>query len=331
MSSSVTSSTGGGSSAQKQKLGSTPTLADAFGRAGFIQTAILAALLFTIFWPSLEQVAFRRWIDDSDWSHGWLVPLFSLYFLNTRAADLSRVERKTNYVGLVVVVLALLAYFVTFTYFRTSYPRPLLFLVAGAGLTLFCAGWQVLKLVWFPIAFLVLAVPLPDSYYVTLTQPLQRIGAIVAATLLGLFPDLYTEVSGVVIDYSYKTVRNSLNVEQACAGMRLMMAFVTLGVAMAYLGDRPFWQRGIMLVCCVPIAVFCNVIRVTLTGILHVFKDEPVGTSLHFEALSGGTPHALLGIAMLPIALGLYAMIGWVLANLFVDASDPADGSLETS
>lgn len=331
MSTSDTSSMNGGLSAQAQKAGAAPTLLDAFGKTGFIQAAILAALLFIIFWSSLEQVAFRRWIEDSDWSHGWLVPLFSLYFLNTRAADLARVERKTNYLGLVVVILALLAFAVTFTVFRTSYPRPILFLMAGAGLVLFCGGWQILKLVWFPIAFLVLAVPLPDSYYVALTQPLQRVGAIVAAMLLGLFPDLYTEVSGVVIDYSYKGFRGTLNVEQACAGMRLMMAFVTLGVAMAYLGDRPFWQRLVMLACCVPIAVFCNVIRVTLTGILHVFKDEPIGKSLHFETLSGGTPHALLGIAMLPIALGLYALIGWVLANLFVEAPELSDGSTETS
>ena len=57
-----------------------------------------------------------------------------------------------------------------------------------------------------------------------------------------------------------------LNVEEACSGMRLMMAFVTLGVAMAYLGDRPAWQRVIMVIFCVSIAVLCNTIRVTTTG-----------------------------------------------------------------
>ncbi len=331
MSTSVTSPTGGGSSASNQPAGTSPTLADAFGKIGLIQTLVLGGLLFYLFWPSLEQVAFRRWIQDSDWSHGWLVPLFSLYFLHTRAGDLAAATRKTNYFGLAIVLLALVLYGITFTVLRTSYPRPLIFLIAAAGLVLFCGGWGVLRVVWFPIAFLALSVPLPDTYYVALTQPLQRIGAIVSSAILGLFPGLYTEVSGVVIDYSYKTVRDSLNVEQACAGMRLMMAFVTLGVAMSYLGDRPWWQRMLMLISCVPIAIFCNVIRVTLTGIFHVFRDEPIGKSLHFETLSGGTPHALLGIAMLPIALGLYALIGWVLANLFIDESEPADGSNEAS
>ena len=331
MSTSVTSPTGGGSSASNQPAGASPTLIDAFGKVGLIQTLVLGGLLFYLFWTSLYQVAFSRWIQDSDWSHGWLVPLFSIYFLHTRAGELAAAERKTNYLGLLVVLGTLAAYLATFTVLRTSYPRPILFLIAAGGLVLFCGGWGVLRVAWFPIAFLALSVPLPDTYYVALTQPLQRIGAIVSAAILGLFPDLYTEVSGVVIDYSYKAVRDSLNVEQACAGMRLMMAFVTLGVAMSYLGERPVWQRLIMLASCVPIAIFCNVIRVTLTGIFHVFRDEPIGKSLHFETLSGGTPHALLGIVMLPIALGLYALIGWVLANMFVDDPEPADGSSDVS
>ena len=87
-----------------------------------------------------------------------------------------------------------------------------------------------------------------------------------------------------------------------------------------------------MLLACVPIAIFCNVLRVTITGILHVFKDEPIGQSLGFETWSKGTPHAMVGIAMLPIAYGLYALVGWLLSNLYVEDTEPEpDGSLETS
>jgi exosortase/archaeosortase family protein len=86
---------------------------------------------------------------------------------------------------------------------------------------------------------------------------------------------------------------------------------VTLGLAMAYLGQRPLWQRVIMVLSCIPIALFCNAIRVTTTGCIHVFE---------YKSLASGTPHELLGLAMLPIALGLFALVGYVLRNLFVEA-----------
>jgi exosortase len=107
-------------------------------------------------------------------------------------------------------------------------------------------------------------------------------------------------------------------VEEACSGMRLMMAFVTLGVAMAYLGDRPVWQRLVMVASCVPIAVACNAIRVTVTGLLHVYGRGE---------LARGTPHQLLGFVMLAIALGLFSALGYVLSRLFIEESDGADAA----
>ncbi len=226
------------------------------------------------------------------------------------------------------ILLALAIYFWTLWVRPVSYVRPLCFVATIGGITLFLGGWQVLRVAWFPIAFLVLAIPLPQTLYVDMTIPLRKIASVVAATFLSALPDLHTEVSGVVIDYIYRGTAGSLNVEQACSGMRLTMAFVTLGIAMAYLGNRPYWQRAVMVISCIPIAVCCNIIRVTITGLLFVFQNEPIGQRLHLDRLTGDTPHALLGIAMLPVALGLFTIVGWVLSNLFVeDAEEEANGS----
>ncbi len=306
----------------------TPSLAQAIGTRGLIQAGLLGALLVVVDWGPLSLTVIHRWRNDADWSHGWLVPLFSVYFLNAHSARLASVTRRFNYAGFLVILGAMAVYFWTLWVTPISYARPLCFVATILGLTLFLCGWAVLRIVWFPIVFLILAIPLPGGLYVDLTMPMRKIASIGAATALSMIPNLHTEVSGVVIDYSYLGTASSLNVEQACSGMRLTMAFVTLGVAMAYLGDRPFWQRAVMVIACGPIAVFCNTIRVTTTGVLHVFKDEPLGQRFNFESLSHGTPHALLGIAMLPIALGLFAVVGWVLSNLFVDETESAtDGS----
>jgi exosortase len=147
-------------------------------------------------------------------------------------------------------------------------------------------------------------------------MPMRRMASLVSSWLLSLLPGVHTAVSGVTIDYFSPTGgHGTVNVEEACSGMRLMMAFMALGLAMAFLGDRPAWQRVIMVLCCIPIAVFCNMIRVTTTGVIHVY---------HWESLSSGAPHELLGLAMLPVALGLFALVGYVLNNLFVDGQETA-------
>ena len=134
---------------------------------------------------------------------------------------------------------------------------------------------------------------------------------------------LYAEAQAVVIDYVMPGgARGQLNVEEACSGMRLMMAFVTLGVAMAYLGDRPAWQRLVMVAACLPIAVFCNAVRVTTTGLFFIYGHEE---------LARGTPHQLLGFVMLAVALGLFSLLGYVLSRLFIEEPDGTDtGSVST-
>ena len=40
--------------------------------------------------------------------------------------------------------------------------------------------------------------------------------------------------------------------------MRLLVTMSALGVAMAFLNERPLWQRLVIILACVPIAIFCR-------------------------------------------------------------------------
>jgi exosortase len=281
-----------------------------------IRVTVLALLVALAYWPELYRIV-GKWQTDGDWSHGWLVPLFSVYFLHLQRERLARVRPQTGWFGLFVLVIALVVYLWHLFITPMGYPRALSLVLTLGALVLFLGGWGVLRVVWFPIVFLLFAIPIPDAAYVTLTMPLRMLASQVSAFLLGSFvPDLHVDTSGVVIDYVYRGTSGQLNVEEACSGMRLMMAFVTLGAAMAFLGDRPLWQRIVMLVCCVPIAVFCNVIRVSTTGFLHV---------LGHRDWAEGTTHELLGLAMLPVALGLFALIGYTMDHLLVEETEDED------
>ena len=282
-----------------------------------IQLVVVVTLVALVYWNPIRQDLMWKWQTDGNWSHGWLVPVFSLYFLYTHREDLFRCKLKPSFLGAAVIALSLMGYLYFALWAGMTYPQLVSLLGVLFGLVLLFGGWALLRIAWFPIAFLLLAMPLPEGLYVDLTLPLRRLASLVAASAMELLtPGLYTEAQGVVIDYMGPVTQGTLNVEEACSGMRLMMAFVTLGVAMAYLGRRPFWQRLIMVLSCIPIAVFCNAVRVTTTGLFQVHGHED---------LAKGTPHQLLGIGMLVLALGLYSALGFVLSRLFVEVADEDD------
>lgn len=280
-----------------------------------IQALLLAALLGFLYWDPIRNAA-EAWSSDPDWSHGWLVPLFALYLLHARRdrfIDSGPRHPYTSLLGLLILVGALAAYAFFLAVLPYGYPRPLSLVLAIFGLVLYLGGPGVIRVAWLPIFFLALAIPIPDSIYVRLTMPLRMITTRAATVILSAIPGLELEPQGVIIDYAFRGYAGQLNVEEACAGMRLMMAFVTLGVAAAWLGERPLWQRIVMLAACVPIAVLCNVVRVAVTGTFTVYQ---------WTDLAQGTPHELVGLAMLPLALGLFSIAGWVLRRLVVEAPE---------
>jgi exosortase/archaeosortase family protein len=93
------------------------------------------------------------------------------------------------------------------------------------------------------------------------------------------------------------------------------MTFFALGVAMAYLHYRPAWQRLVLLATTIPIAIICNIIRVTSTGLIYVLGDPQYAQGFY---------HDVLGMLMLPIAFGLYGAIAWFMSNCLSRMMRPA-------
>jgi exosortase len=149
-------------------------------------------------------------------------------------------------------------------------------------------------------------------------MPMRHLAAQVAAALLDLVREMEATASGVVIDVIYKGQRLEppLNVAEACSGMRLLMAFLALGVAMAYLHHRPIWQRLALLVSTIPIAILCNIVRVTVTGFIYV---------LIHPKYTQGIYHDILGLAMLPLAFGLYGFLAWFMSSLFIEEAEAVE------
>lgn len=189
------------------------------------------------------------------------------------------------------------------------------------GVVLTLCGWQVMKTAWFPIAFLICALPWPGLVYSKIAGPLQHLAATVAVSILQ-FTGVEASRSGTKIfmgDGLLVPVR-ALNVAEACAGLRSLMTFISLGAAMAFLSARPFWQKVVITLSAIPIAIFCNVMRVTGQGLLdHYWSHE----------LSEGFAHQFVGLVMLVPAFFLLLLVCWVLDQLFVEQAERPVAAVE--
>jgi exosortase len=99
-----------------------------------------------------------------------------------------------------------------------------------------------------------------------------------------------------------------LNVAEACSGMRMLVAFLALGVAMAYVSLPTVWQRVALVVMGVPVAVFVNVLRVATLGVLTLINPDFVT----------GEFHHFIGLLWLLPAFLLYLLVLWVLGKMVV-------------
>ena len=284
------------------------------GLHNYIKILVIGGLFCYLFRNEIDEIV-HRWLTDSSWSHGFLIPLFSLYFINQHKKDILNLQTRPNYLGLFFVICGILFYPFNIVHLQYGYLRPIDMIATLGAIVLFLGGWYLVKYTWLPIVYLVFAVPLPERYYKELTIPMRQWAATVASGLLNLVPELEATANGVVIDVFYKgkPLEPALDVAEACAGMRLLMAFLALGVAMAYLHYRPLWQRIILLASTIPIAIFCNIVRVTATGFIYV---------LIHPKYAQGVYHDMLGLAMLPLAFGMYGLLALFMSSLFIDESE---------
>jgi exosortase len=219
-------------------------------------------LLFLLLYAPLYPLLFETWLNDSNNSHGLLVPIVSLYLVWLLRPRISTTEQTSSRVGLAILVCSLVAYFVTYVADLT-FPARVTMISTLAGLVLFNYGWKIFSMVLFPVLFLLFMVPVPDTFMNLVAFPLQ------------LF---VTDVSAHVIDWYgipvyqdgnlLRFARYAFEVTEACSGIRSLVSFLALGALLAYI-ERDMWVKGvILLVSTVPLAIVVNLARVTGTGIL---------------------------------------------------------------
>jgi len=296
--------------------------AESFPPQTLIKLAVLAGLLLLLNYRHVEWLT-KKWASDTDWTHGFVIPLFSLYLLFARRADLFAARRRTCGWGLAIMLISLTGEILGVYPARNFWISQICMIGVLFGLVLYLAGPSVLRVAWLPIVFLIFAIPISPRVYTRISVPLQNISAQGAVLIMRAMQVQISSSASAVDLISRSGKSHGLTVAEACSGMRLLMAFLALGVATAYLEYKPLWQRIVLVAAAVPIAVFCNILRVTITGWMY-YVDKP--------ELGQDFMHTFTGMLMLIPAFGMLWLLSWIMCHLFVEeaAEDQAGAEAES-
>jgi exosortase D (VPLPA-CTERM-specific) len=234
-------------------------------RLGVIRTEIIfvAALtiaIVTFGGPLLELV--HRWCRQEEYSHGFFIPIVTAWLLWARRDALSSGIGQPSWAGPALILLAIAMHFVAQlgAIFVLS---QIGFVIALFGIALSFGGYTLLKLVWFPLAFLLFAIPLPYFVEAALTLRLQLVSSELGAWFIRTL-GIPVYLDGNIIDMgTYK-----LQVVEACSGLRYLYPLFSLSCLAAYLFRAPLWQRILVLLSAIPIAIAMNGFRIGLVGVL---------------------------------------------------------------
>jgi exosortase len=250
---------------------------------------VLALLLGLLYHHILAQLI-GDWWKDPNFSHGFLVPVFSGYLVWRGRQRLAAAPIKPSWFGLVVIAGALMILVVGVLGSEFFLSRcSLLFLLAG--LVIYFGGWRLFRALLFPWAFLFLMIPIPAIAFNQIAFPLQLLASRLASSVLELVGVPVLQQGNII-----QLPSMPLEVAEACSGIRSLMMLGALAILYGYFLEPKMGWRIVLAVAAIPIAVVSNGLRVVGTGLLVEYWDPE-------RAL--GFFHTFSGWVIFMLALGL--------------------------
>jgi len=232
---------------------------------------------------------------DTYYSHGFLVPIISGFFI-WRRRSIFRVENfEVSYTGLALMLAGCVIHLLgTILYvFSISGFSIWIFIL---GLTLFLFGWSVTKNIGFPLFFLLFMFPLPEAFISLISFPLKMLVAKLGTDMVGwLGIPVYREGFNISIPAGTLVVGNP------CSGLRSLIAFLALGATFAHLLDVSTWKKAVLFLSAIPVAVLSNLVRVPILIVVS-----------YYFGLESAAPDTMVhtGSGIFVFAIGLVMIYG---------------------
>jgi exosortase len=227
---------------------------------------LLSALLIAIYSGVVVKLVYD-WYTEPDFSHGFLVPLFSAYLIWTKRDKLRATPVVQSWSGIWLVALGIVFLFLG-VYGAELFLSRISLLMVVAGVIWTMAGRPMLRELRFPILALLLAIPLPAVVYNQITFPLQIFASKLASAALPLFGVPVLRDGNVI-----QLPSMQLEVAEACSGIRSLMSLLTAAIFYGYFLEPSPKRRWILALSAIPIAVIANGARIVGTGLAVQYWD----------------------------------------------------------
>ncbi|MEK7729340.1 MAG: exosortase C-terminal domain/associated protein EpsI [candidate division KSB1 bacterium] len=261
-----------------------------------IPLSLLIVGFFALFFPALRELV-RDWTIDPNYEHGVLVPVIVAYLLWQKRNELRGLALQPAFgAGLALCLFGFMLFIIATAGAEWFVARSAM-LLSLYGLVLYFAGWHFFKRLSLPLLYLGFMIPLPYVIYYRITFPLQQIastGAFRALKLLGLAG----QQEGNILHFS----GFSLEVIEACSGLRSMMVLVTLAALIAYMTSVPNLWRWLLFLSAAPVAIVANIFRLMILALLGIFVSPEAAMSFLHEG--SGILVFLIGLFLLMILAG---------------------------
>jgi exosortase len=243
----------------------------------------------------------RQWWSDPNYTHGLLVPIFAAFLLWRERANWNSVPARPSDYGLPIMLFAISFLIVGILGSEHFTARASLILLI-AGMVIFLAGWQALRSIAFPIGYLFFMIPLPAIIYYQITFPLQLLASRLGARGLVLL-NVPTVREGNLLILPNCT----LEVVEACSGVRSLLSLLAAVVGYAYLAEPAIWKRCVLVASVIPIVILSNGLRLVTLGELSFTYGPGVDSGAAHSAIGlGFFALAFLSVLVLHAALGRF-------------------------
>jgi exosortase len=274
---------------------------------------LLVIASFVVLYHQVISELVQDWLRDGNYSHGFLIVPLALYFAWERRYSFAGTYSRPSSAAFLLIIFAVIATVLN----MHSFVDRIAMLICVMGGLAFIHGWARMKVMAFPIAFLLLMIPIPAILFNPVAFPLQLLSSRFGEwTLVACQVPVFRE--GNVIHLA----NTSLEVAEACSGIRSLISLLSLAIVYGYFTESRIWVRIVLALSSVPVAIVANAFRVAGTGLAAHYRGADVAEGF-FHSFSGW----LVFLAAFAMLFVLHRILSYIKPAAKKNAADPAEAN----
>jgi exosortase len=270
----------------------------------FALSLSVISILFIIFYYNTILQLVKAWSTDDNFSHGFLIPFISGYMIWHKKNELTPQTTSTNNLGLLFITLGTLVH-IAGNIGAELFTMRFSMIILIWGMTLYFWGWPITRKITIPIAYLILMIPIPAIIWNQIAFPLQILASKLTTAVVQQFGIPVLREGNIL-----HLANTSLEVVDACSGLRSMTALLGLSGAFSYITFLGILSKWILFFSAIPIAVAVNIIRLTVTALLARYVGPETAQ---------GFLHDMSGLLVFIVAFAFLYAIFLVLSRIETD------------